>query len=46
MIRHIRIAAAEDLKRPLRPYIRAAIKQAIRPPAASTKPSKARGRRR
>jgi hypothetical protein len=45
-IRHIRITAAEDLKRPLRPYIRAAIKQAIRPPAASTKPSKVRDRRR
>jgi len=28
-IRHIRIAAKEDLKLPLRPYIRAAIEQAI-----------------
>ncbi len=27
-IRHIRITTKEDLKRPLRPYIRAAIKQA------------------
>jgi hypothetical protein len=29
-IRHIRVASAEDLRRPLRRYIQAAIKQAIR----------------
>ncbi len=47
-IRHIRIVTKEDLKRPLRVYIRAAIKQATRPPAAPTKraPRQARWRQR
>ncbi len=45
-IRHIRIAAEDDLKRPLQPYIRAAIKQAIRPPAPSSPPKTPARRRR
>jgi hypothetical protein len=36
-IRHIRIATEKDLKKPLRGYIEAAIKQAPRSPAASAK---------
>jgi hypothetical protein len=40
-IRHIRIITAEDLKRPLRGYIQAAVKQATRAPAGKT-PKRAR----
>ena len=36
-IRHIRIATEKDLKKPLRGYIKAAIEQAPRSPAASAK---------
>ncbi len=45
-IRHIRIVAEEDLKRPLRGYIQAAIKQAARPLPPAAKRAKTRARQR
>ena len=45
-IRHIRVVTGEDLKRQLRGYIRAAVEQAIRPPAAPAKSASKPTRRR